>query len=417
MAEKKKTSATPKKPTKTQTKKAISTAKKTAKKVKKLPKAQRIAIVVIVILLIAALVFAGIYFRKEIMGWFQPPEENGGGGTTQSPDGRFAVEGFQNTQFYGSEPILTDEATQIFFVNVGQGSSLFMIFDDGTTFLADAGCTAVKEYVTKSVAETNLVNLLNGLKISAIDYVMATHPDADHVNLLAKLFDNYQINCTVYNDIPESDTTATYNSFREKALAEPNSEQMKIGETGFSEDYDQDGSKTTETVKGGNTSLTMYAPGYNNRAEGFASYKNDKNSMSPICILSYGGRKLLFTGDSTTTTEAWFLKYTARENASEFDVDVLFVGHHGSETSTSSEFLDFIKPEYAVISAGAGNSYEHPRAATMERLKVRGVATYRTDTHGTIKLLFDNASEFGFLPETRAYTFNNTNGISDRMLS
>lgn len=416
MAEKKKTSGKPKKPTKTQTKKVISTAKKTAKKVKKLPKGQRIAITILVVLLIAALVFAGIYFRKEIMGWFQPPEGNGGG-TTQTQDGRFAVEGFQNTQFYGTAPLLSDETAQIYFVNVGQGSSLFMIFDDGTTFLADAGCTAVKGYVTKSVAETNLVNLLNSLKISAIDYVMATHPDADHVNLLAKLFDNYQINCTVYNDIPEKDTTATYNTFREKALAEPNSQQMKIGETGFLEDYDNDGSKTTETVTGGETSLTMYAPGYNNRAEGFASHKNDKNSMSPICILSYGGRKLLFTGDSTTTTEEWFIRFTAKETAAKFDVDVLFVGHHGSESSTSSEFLAFIKPEYAVISAGAGNSYEHPRAATMERLKSRGVVTYRTDTHGTIKLLFDNASEFGFSPETRAYTFNNTNKVSDRMMS
>ena len=112
---------------------------------------------------------------------------------------------------------------------------------------------------------------------------------------------------------------------------------------------------------------------------------SDANDYSPIMLLTYGETKLLLTGDAETEMEQEFLTHYT----SNMDVDILKVGHHGSETSTSQALLDLVNPEYAVIQCGNNKTYQHPRQATLDRLSAEDITVYRTDNNGTIVLTIE----------------------------
>ena len=95
--------------------------------------------------------------------------------------------------------------------------------------------------------------------------------------------------------------------------------------------------------------------------------------------------KFLFTGDGEKLAESELLKRTT-----DIDCDVLKVGHHGSSSSTNYEFLSYAKPEYAVVSSGAGNDYGHPHIETMKALEGVNAKIYRTDTKGDISFFVDD---------------------------
>jgi len=119
------------------------------------------------------------------------------------------------------------------------------------------------------------------------------------------------------------------------------------------------------------------------------------NDMSVIAQLVCGEVEVLFTGDMTATAE--------RESLSLFrDVDVLKIGHHGSKTSTSQEFLEVIRPEYAVASYKQGNSYGHPTAVVLQRLFDMGITVYGTGKSGNVVLTTNGLD----------YSFNTTNALT-----
>ena len=131
----------------------------------------------------------------------------------------------------------------------------------------------------------------------------------------------------------------------------------------------------TEAVPGmtldlGISSLSVLAP---------SGDYDEINNYSVVTELVHGDNSFLITGDAETESEADMLKSGVLE-----DIDVLKAGHHGSSTSTGSEFLEIVKPEYAVISCGAGNSYNHPSGSVMKRLGEYGVRVFRTDLQGSI---------------------------------
>ena len=95
--------------------------------------------------------------------------------------------------------------------------------------------------------------------------------------------------------------------------------------------------------------------------------------------------KFLFTGDAETKAEKYILEQNLK-----LDCDVLKVSHHGSNTSSSKEFLDATTPEYAVISVGEGNMYNHPHNVTLEKLKQANAKIYRTDKQGDITFNVDD---------------------------
>ena len=105
----------------------------------------------------------------------------------------------------------------------------------------------------------------------------------------------------------------------------------------------------------------------------------DPNNSSIALIIDYGDSSFLFSGDCEEEAEEDIL-----ENGMNLDVDVYQVGHHGSRTSSTEDFLDAMSPEYAVISCEEKNSYGHPHAQTLNNLRARGIKVFRTDEQGSI---------------------------------
>jgi competence protein ComEC len=102
----------------------------------------------------------------------------------------------------------------------------------------------------------------------------------------------------------------------------------------------------------------------------------DLNNYSAVVKLTYGENSFLFTGDAETVSE--------EQITLDIEADVLKVGHHGSDSSTSIDFLRRVNPKYAVISVGEGNKYDHPSSSVISKLEQAGVEIYRTDLLGTV---------------------------------
>ena len=112
----------------------------------------------------------------------------------------------------------------------------------------------------------------------------------------------------------------------------------------------------------------------------------DANDHSVVLKVTYGQTTVLLTGDAGLEAEEDLLKTYGTDVLS---CDLLKVGHHGADTATSVAFVSAVSPDYAVISVGAGNSYDHPRAEILERLRQAGITVYRTDRQGTVTFATD----------------------------
>jgi competence protein ComEC len=121
-----------------------------------------------------------------------------------------------------------------------------------------------------------------------------------------------------------------------------------------------------------------------------------QNANSVVLRLSYGNFAMLFTGDAEAETEAEILKAGGKVQA-----QVLKVGHHGSRYATSDEFLNAVKPQAAIISAGIDNKYGHPTQSTLDRLHADKAQIYRTDLEGEITVITDGKN-FQVQPERQA---------------
>lgn len=295
----------------------------------------------------------------------------------------------------------------IYCINVGQGNSALIAFPDGKFMLIDAGNTKTS-VMDSAAAKQNLFSTIDTVTGDGeIDYLIASHPDADHTNLLDDVLQNYQVNMVMYND--SRDKTSTYQKFVDLAAVEPDCQVVKIAGSGFENggnEYEITGSYQSYSYK-----VTVYAPGYE-------TFNNKANDMSPIVVLEYCGFEGIIYGDGTTVTESWWINYMkSTDNISEFDIDFLYVAHHGSDTSSGEDFLRFVKAEYAVISCGEGNKYNHPKDSVMARLDGLGVATYRTDKHGTTIVAVSPDGNFGFVPQNTAPIENNSVGRNDLIIS
>ena len=146
--------------------------------------------------------------------------------------------------------------------------------------------------------------------------------------------------------------------------------------------------------------IDFYLPGYD-------QYKQDlntafeKNNVSPIMILKFNGKKIMFTGDCDDA-ESFFLADVLQNNI-DADVDVLKVAHHGGQDSTSEEFLAVVKPEYSVICVGE-NNYDHPRKVVLDRLTDVGSKIFTTQDKGDIILTIQgNKMGWAFEKDSSSY--------------
>lgn len=311
---------------------------------------------------------------------------------------------------------LGDGELKVHFVNVGQGDCIYIQFPNNTDMLIDCG--------NKSTGYNfqNVKNYLDALNPDGkINHLMLTHPDEDHVdnmdeiiyaykieniympNILAvpknskgepyielqQAIDNLDGDKVARFDDPHTITTATYANFFIAALSEQNC-NIFINE-------DRDESTNSIVIAQETFRLTFYCPTEEYYDTTNLNSAERKNAVSPIGVLEYNNRRVVLTGDSNEINEPIFV----RRIGGSLDCDVLKVGHHGSETSSTNAFLNAISCEYAVISCNKlGNTFVHPRQATLDRLRAHNMTVYRTDRNGTIVLTIDGESQISFAVET-----------------
>lgn len=240
----------------------------------------------------------------------------------------------------------------VHFIDVGQGDSI-LIQVNSKNLLIDSGPSASKD---------KLVKYLNSLKISKLDYIIATHPHEDHIGNMSYIIDNFEV-LNFYAPKVNSNTKAFETMVESLVIKDlkikvlkPNIKSIDLGE---------------------NTKVDVFSPISN-------EYEN-LNNFSSIIKISYGTTSFLFTGDSEELSEKEVLT-----QGYDLKSDVLKVGHHGSSSSTSKRFLDAVDPYIAVISAGKDNSYGHPSQEVLSRLK--DLTIYRTDLNGNILIKSDGYS-------------------------
>jgi len=237
----------------------------------------------------------------------------------------------------------------VYFFDVGQGDSIF-IDTDGEDMLIDGG---------PHRADLIILDYLSKLNVSRIDIMVATHPDADHIGgLIDVLNSSITVNMVLYNN--QTSTTKTYQNFMKLA-------EDKITVANRSQVY----------VLDSNVNFTVLNPTQPLEFD-------DENSNSIVLKLQIGTISFLFAGDATFETEESMIKAGLN-----LESQVLKVAHHGSKLTTSNEFLDAVKPIYAVISAGKNNPYGHPHEETIQRLLNHNVTIYGTFASGTIIMSAD----------------------------
>lgn len=236
------------------------------------------------------------------------------------------------------------DGLKVYFIDVGQGDSIF-IQSDEKTMLIDAGTNE---------AGPKIVNFLQEKGIEKIDYLIGTHPHEDHIGGLDDIILSFSIG-TFY--MPKVQTnTKTFEDVLDAAM------EKGIAITS---------PKIEDTYQVGKANCK------------FLSSKIDKSNLnlsSLVIHMTYEGQSFLFMGDAEKENEQ--AKFWPQ-------VDVLKIGHHGSKTSSSKAFLDQTNPQIAIISLGKDNIYHHPSQEVIERLEQINTQIYRTDVSGTILLLCD----------------------------
>lgn len=295
----------------------------------------------------------------------------------------------QNSLETSATKVIDENGLTVHFIDVGQGDAIAIKFPDNKKMLVDAG--------TSKSADTLVSYLKNNFfKNDSIifDYLLLTHSDADHCGGMVKVCKEFIINkiyrpymyckyakndVTIYDETNGSSTnknvcdTATYYNTIMAFKNEINSSGQKADIV-----WTDLNTITNEQnrIVGIDYSIDFYAPTQKYITTSAGTVAND---FSPIMVLNYNSKKIMLTGDASITSENDAMaKYTLPQ------VDLLKVGHHGSATSSGQEFLNKIKPKYAVISVGANNSYKHPTQEALNRLLNIGAEVFRTDKNGTI---------------------------------
>jgi competence protein ComEC len=254
-------------------------------------------------------------------------------------------------QFY--PPVQTDSSPfRINFLDVGQGDAM-VVQCENENMLIDAG---------PGDSANSLLNTLKNLNINRFDMVIATHPHEDHIGGMEAVINKFEITRIMMPQV--SSTTRTY----EDVLRAVSKKQLNILSP-----------VSGDSFKLGSAVCSILAPNK-------LSYQ-ETNNYSIVLRVVYGNTSFLLMGDAGIESEQEILSkgYIIKS-------EVLKVGHHGSSSSTSNEFLRAVEPRYAVISVGRNNDYGHPHKETFNRLISMGIAVYRTDQNGKISFSSDGAA-------------------------
>lgn len=272
-------------------------------------------------------------------------------GTASGPNSGLAENNLaENNPANGGNPAA--ENLTVYFLDVGQGDSILLEYN-GKAMLVDAG---------ERDQGSGVSAYLHAHDISSIDYVVATHPHADHIGGMDEVLGSFQVGHFIDSGFPH--TSKTY----ENMLTTINEKNIpfEVAEKGEKIEFDPA------------VDVEVLNPG--------PQYSDDLNENSVVLKVSYGEVSFLLMGDAGLETEENLM------NAGyDLDSDILKVGHHASRSGSGKAFISAVSPEISVIEVGAGNDYGHPHPEILERLqKVSRV--YRTDLDGSIVVTTDGSA-------------------------
>ncbi len=254
-----------------------------------------------------------------------------------------------------------DGELRVHFLDVGQGDCILIELPDGKVVLIDGGDNTER-------TEKTVLRYLNALKIKTIDYLIVTHADSDHCGSLATVLEQKTVLNAYLPTTNPADAGGAYASLYQELL-EQNATKI----------FSARGKQITEE----NAPYTFsFVYPY---AEGVES----DNGESSVAWLDYKGISFIFMADATAETEEKLIRDSELNFLDNIGVDlrsteIIKIGHHGSETSSSLEFLQYLQVKEAVVSCGKNNSYNHPRDKVLENIAAVGADLYRTDENGTV---------------------------------
>lgn len=230
------------------------------------------------------------------------------------------------TELAPNEKYVSDADTWVEFIDVGQGDCA-LVYSEGHYMLIDTG--------DRDESNT-VINHLKAIGVEKLDYMILSHPHADHIGEAAEIYDSFEVGSVIMPLVPDeiAPDSVTYDMLLETVPYIEPAEDMSFRFGGC--DFD-----------------TIAA----------REYSSDLNEWSVLVRLTYGNTSFMFTGDCGVHEEKDII-----ERGVTLSADVLKAGHHGSYTSSCKEWLEAVQPTYTVVSCAAQNSYGHPHDATMERL-------------------------------------------------
>lgn len=244
-----------------------------------------------------------------------------------------------------------NDLLKVHYLDVGQGDSIFIELPNNETMLIDAA---------ESYQSENIINYLKNLNYQKIDYVIGTHPHTDHIGGLKDIINTFEIG-KIYMPKVVS-TTKTYESLL-MAIKDKN---LKIN-----------------TAKAGTSIIDTDALKINILAPNNSTY-TELNNYSVVTKITYGTTKFLFMGDAEKLSE--------NEIKEDVTADVIKIGHHGSNTSSSIDFIKKVNAKYGIISVGLNNKYNLPKEEIITNWENSGTKIYLTSINGTITASSDGTN-------------------------
>ncbi|WP_459499637.1 ComEC/Rec2 family competence protein [Bacillus sp. C1] len=228
---------------------------------------------------------------------------------------------------------------KVSFFKVGQGDAILIILPNGKTMLIDGGPYEAGEVIIQKLIEKG---------INHLDVIVGTHPDMDHIGGLIPIIEQMPVSLVL--DSGKTYSSFTYHTYR-NSIKKRSIPFVRVKQGQY---IPLDPKVTIQVLNNGES-------------------KDENNESSIVLKIRYGKADFLLMGDADVRTEKKIIK--------RYDVhaDVLKVGHHGSYTSTSEQFLEKVNPQFAILSYDKKNPYGHPHQSVVSRLKKYGVMTYATD--------------------------------------